>query len=188
MDRNCQTGIPGLFAAGDEAGGVPGSVVPGALTMGYLAAESAVAHGRQMASVPGGTGESATVETCRAIAARTDGEPWQEAQDTLQNIMSTYNLAVKSESMSQRGLEHLAYLENTMALTAASPHEMGRCLEVGNLIETAGMILRATIERKESRGAQLQRKDFPEMDNENFFCFLGQRLDGDRVVFSKHTP
>ena len=102
--------------------------------------------------------------------------------------MSTYNLEIKSESMSLRGLENLAYLKQTMALTAANPHEMGRCLEMGNLIETAGMILRATIERKESRGAQLQRKDYPEMDNENFFCFLGQRLEGERVVFNKHKP
>jgi hypothetical protein len=22
----------------------------------------------------------------------------------------------------------------------------------------------------------------------DFFCFLGQRLEGDRVVFQKHTP
>jgi len=33
IDSNCQTTLPGLFAAGDEAGGIPQSVVPGALTM-----------------------------------------------------------------------------------------------------------------------------------------------------------
>jgi adenylylsulfate reductase subunit A len=29
IDGNCQTSLPGLFAAGDEAGGIPQSVVPG---------------------------------------------------------------------------------------------------------------------------------------------------------------
>ena len=42
IDGRCQTTTPGLFAAGDEAGGIPQSVGPGALTMGYLAAESAM--------------------------------------------------------------------------------------------------------------------------------------------------
>jgi len=41
VNAQCQTSVPGLFAAGDEVGGIPQSVVPGALTMGYLSGESA---------------------------------------------------------------------------------------------------------------------------------------------------
>jgi succinate dehydrogenase/fumarate reductase flavoprotein subunit len=34
VDGSCRTNLPGLYAAGDEAGGIPGSVAPGAFTMG----------------------------------------------------------------------------------------------------------------------------------------------------------
>jgi succinate dehydrogenase/fumarate reductase flavoprotein subunit len=185
VDPRCQTTIPGLFAAGDEAGGIPQSVVPGALTMGHLAAESAVEFARRVKSVPDGRGAESVSEFCEAIIARKEGDPWEDAQATIQNIMSTYNLEIKSETMANRGLESLSYLKDVMRLVAATPHEMAHCLEMRNLIECAEMILRATIERKESRYSQLKRADFPERDDENLFCFLGQRLEEERVVFEK---
>jgi len=102
--------------------------------------------------------------------------------------MSHYNTNIKSETMTKRGLECLAYLKDTMRLVAANPHEMTHCLEVRNIIENGEMILRATIERKESRGFLFSRVDYPEQDDENFFCWLGQRKEGDEVVFEKRYP
>ena len=75
-----------------------------------------------------------------------------------------------------------------MRLTASNPHEMTHCLEIRNLIECAEVIFRSTIERRESRYRIFTRLDYPDRDNENFFCFLGQRRDGSRVVFQKHRP
>ena len=65
---------------------------------------------------------------------------------------------------------------------------MTHCLEMRNLIECGEIIFRATIERRESRFRIFTRLDYPERDDTNFFCFLGQRLEGDRVVFQKHVP
>jgi succinate dehydrogenase/fumarate reductase flavoprotein subunit len=185
VDRCCQTTIPGLFAAGDEAGGIPQSVVPGALTMGHLAAESAAGWARKIKNVPKGRGKEQVSEFCQEIIARKEGDPWEDAQATVQNIMNYYNLETKSETMAKRGLESLAYLNDTMQLVAKNPHQMTHCLEMRNIIECAEMILRATIERKESRYALLKRVDFPERDDQDFFCFLGQRLEGGRVIFEK---
>jgi succinate dehydrogenase/fumarate reductase flavoprotein subunit len=117
-----------------------------------------------------------------------DGDPWQDAQAFIQNTMSYYNDRIKSETMAERGLEYMAYLRDTMALKAANPHEMTHCLEMRNLIECAEMILRATLERKESRYFLLRRADYPELDDENFFCWLAQRKEGDEVVFEKLHP
>ncbi len=75
-----------------------------------------------------------------------------------------------------------------LAIGAANPHEMTHCLEMRNLIECGEIIFRGTIERRESRFRIFSRLDYPERDDDNFFCFLGQRLEGDRVVFRKHTP
>jgi succinate dehydrogenase/fumarate reductase flavoprotein subunit len=188
VDKSCQTTIPGLFAVGDEAGGIPGSVAPGAFTMGYLAAESATEFSRKIKKIPQGRGEAGVSEFCQEIIARKEGDPWEDAQATLQSIMSYYNLEVKSETMANRGLESLSYLKDTMRLVATNPHEMTHCMEVRNLIECAEMILRATIERKESRFPQLVRLDYPEKDDANFFCFIGQRQAGGRIIFEKHGP
>ena len=185
VDKTAQTTIPGLFAAGDEAGGIPGAVAPGALTMGYLCAESAAAHCRKTTAIPPGTGDESLQAFCEDIRDRTHGHPWMDAQETLQNIMSDYNIDIRSETMARRGLECLDYLDKTMRLTAANPHEMTHCLEIRNLIECGRMNLRATIERRESRYNILQRLDYPERDDDNFFCFLSQRLENGRVVFEK---
>jgi succinate dehydrogenase/fumarate reductase flavoprotein subunit len=102
--------------------------------------------------------------------------------------MSDYNIRFRSQTMARRGLECLDYLEDAMRLTAANPHELTHCLEMRNLIECGKIIFRSTIERKESRGKIFQSKDYPEQDDTNWFCFLGQRLENGRVRFQKHAP
>jgi len=188
VDETCQTTLPGLYAAGDEAGGIPGSVAPGAFTMGYLAAESAAKRAAGTGAVADGKGEEELVAFCNEILNRSGGNPWEDAQATIHNHMSDYNIRFRSQTMARRGLECLDYLENTMRLAAANPHELTHCLEMRNLIECGKIILRSTIERKESRGKIFQRKDFPEQDDANWFCFLGQKLESGQVRFRKHGP
>jgi succinate dehydrogenase/fumarate reductase flavoprotein subunit len=188
VDETCRTTLPGLYAAGDEAGGIPGSVAPGAFTMGFLAAESAAGRAAATATVPEGKGDEELLTFCNEILNRSGGDPWEDAQATIHNHMSDYNIQNRSETMARRGLECLEYLENTMRLTAANPHELTHCLEMRNLIECGKIIFRSTIERKESRGKTFKRKDYPEQDDANWFCFLGQRLDNGRVRFQKHAP
>jgi succinate dehydrogenase/fumarate reductase flavoprotein subunit len=75
-----------------------------------------------------------------------------------------------------------------MRLVAANPHEMVHCLEIRNLIECSEIILRSTIERKESRLPILKRLDYPERDDQDWFCFLGQRQENGKILFRKHRP
>jgi adenylylsulfate reductase subunit A len=188
VDDGCQTTLPGLYAAGDEAGGIPGSTGPGAFTMGYLAAESAAKRADRIKTTPMGNGEEQVAAFCKDILNRDDGDPWEDAQQAIHNTMTDYNVAARSQTMAARGLECLEYLEGTMRLSAANPHEMTHCLEIRNLIECGKIVFRSTIERKESRGKVFQRKDYPETDDANWFCFLGQKLENGRVRFQKHKP
>jgi len=185
VDDACQSSLPGLYAAGDEAGGIPGSVAPGAFTMGYLAAGSAAARIKMKQSVPAATGGEVLVDFCNRILNRSAGDPWQEAQAAIHNIMTDYNTRFRSRSMAERGLECLEYLENAMRLQATDPHHITHCLEIRNLIECGKIIFRSTIQRTESRGKIFQRKDYPEQDDRNWFCFLGQRLEEGQVRFRK---
>ena len=189
VDADCQTTLPGLFAAGDEAGGIPQSVVPGALTMGHLAGESAAAFaGKNGQRPPGEAVAKRCVNSSGATKDRKGGDPWQEAQAFIQNVMSDYNIAYRSETMARRGIESLDYLADNMRLGAANAHEMTHCLEMRNLIECGRIIFRSTIERRESRYRIFSRLDYPERDDERFFCFLGQRLADGEVVFTRHAP
>ncbi len=188
VDDKCQTSLPGSFAAGDEAGGIPQSVVPGALTMGHLAGESAVTFAGHMSHVPKGGNYDALLDFSKKVTDQVHGDTWQEAQRFIQNVMSDYNIDYRSGIMAQRGIESLAYLKQNVCLSAANPHEMTHCLEMRNLIECGEIIFRGTIERRESRYRIFSRLDYPKRDDDNYFCFLGQRLEGDRVVFRKHTP
>jgi adenylylsulfate reductase subunit A len=188
VDRTCQTTLPGLYAAGDEAGGIPGSVAPGAFTMGYLAAESAAERCTAIGTAARGAGGEDLLEYCNEILNRSNGDPWEDAQGAIHNHMSDYNIHIRSETMARRGLECLEYLEDAMRLTAANPHELTHCLEIRNLIECGKIILRSTVERRESRGGIFRREDCPDQDDANWFCFLGQTLENGRVRFRKHSP
>ena len=156
--------------------------------MGYLAAESAAKRIAGAGAAADGKGDAELLAFCKETLNRAGGDPWEDAQQTIHNHMSDYNIHTRSETMARRGLECLEYLENTMRLTAANPHELTHCLEIRNLIECGKIILRSTIERRESRGKIFQRKDYPEQDDTNWFCFLGQKLENGQVLFQKHKP
>jgi succinate dehydrogenase/fumarate reductase flavoprotein subunit len=188
VDSSCQTTLAGLFAAGDEAGGIPQSVVPGALTMGYLAAESAVTYTNHIKQMPDAPVSEGLLNFCHGISNRAEGDSWQDAQAFIQNVMTDYNVQYRSGTMAQRGLENLDYLKQTMQLTANNPHEMTHCLEMRNLIECGQIIFRSTIERRESRYNVFTRLDYPDRDDDNFFCFLGQHREGNKIVYRRHEP
>jgi succinate dehydrogenase/fumarate reductase flavoprotein subunit len=74
-----------------------------------------------------------------------------------------------------------------VSLRAENPHEMGRSLEVISVMNNAEMVLRASLQRKESRKIPFgfYRADFPEKNDADYFAFLGQRFNGKEVEFSK---
>lgn len=194
VDGKCQSTIPGLFAAGDEMGGVPLACAPGALATGWYAAEQACEYMKKESVNDIEKADTAIVDKletlCHSFTDRKDGNRWQDAQITLNRIMQYYATNLKSETMLTRALEHLDYLQNNAELKAANPHELMRCLEMNNLFINAELILRGNLERKETRyikSAPIHtRIDYPKQDDENWNCSLSQRLEEDgTLVFAK---
>ena len=187
VDPNLETEMKGLFAAGDEIGGVPFLSATGALTTGWHAGDRAARRARnQNRSLPADEG---TVESlkrwCSERMSAEDGYTWREADYTLQNIMDHYCGDVRSEAMLTRGIERLKDIKNA-PLLAATPHELARCLEVKSLMENAEMVMTASLARQESRKAPyFKRSDFPEQDDKNWFAFSAIRLDHGRLRVSK---
>ena len=189
VDKHLETGLKGLYAAGDEVGGVPWSASPGAFTMGWKAGENAAREAASLTAMPVNGAESTETlaRTLHNMHTTRQGQHWREAEIAIQNIVDHYANNHRSEDMLQRGLERLADLRQVINLQSANPHETGRCLEISSLLENAEMVLRASKERKESRRNPFGyvRSDYPEANDQEFFAFLGQQKNGNGANFSR---
>ena len=189
VDKNMETSLKGLFAAGDEVGGMPWSASPGAFTMGWrageMAAREALRHNRYFDISPTHTDSLHCL--IQNMAGGGHGHTWHEAEIAIQNIVDYYADHLRSEKMLQRGLQRLAELREVIDLRSGSPHESGRCLEIHSLLENAEMVLRGSLERKESRRLPFgfTRADYPDANDTEYFAFLSQRRTGNNIHFSK---
>ena len=189
VDRNLETAVKGLYAAGDEVGGLPFSSSPGAFSMGWHSGDLAAQRAGRQNALPPVKEEpvAALKQLCLSMIDRKVGFHWTQLELAVQNIVDYYCGDERSENYLKRGLERLAQLRSETPLKAENPHELGRCLEVRSIIENAEMVMRASLERKESRKqpSRFTRADYPEQDDANYLCFLcQQKIDGE-VKFSK---
>jgi succinate dehydrogenase/fumarate reductase flavoprotein subunit len=72
-------------------------------------------------------------------------------------------------------------------LKAENPHELARSLDVKSIIDNTELVLRSSIERKESRPIPngFRRAEYPEKDDQNWLCFLAVQKVGGQFKFSK---
>ena len=194
INTRCEASLQGLFAAGDVIGGMKRSVCPGALVMGWLSGENAAGLAGQVP--PMELGES-TMSTIRqrimlgeSFKKREMGSHWLDVQLALQNIMDYYAGKIKSRTMLEAGFKHLSKLrERAIAeVKVENPHELYRAMEVMSLMDIGEMLITSSLERKESRGLEFFRADYPDVDNENWLKFIclekkdGRTLVGTRPV------
>jgi succinate dehydrogenase/fumarate reductase flavoprotein subunit len=188
VDGDMQTEIEGLFAAGDEVGGTPFTASTGAYAMGWHSGD--LAGKRALKEKNFRPIDASKVETlkktCADVISARRGSPWKEVEYALQNVMDIYCGEVRTETMLRRGLDRLAGIQ-TAPLKAENPHELGRCLEVRFLLTNAEMVMRASIERRETRKhpAGFQRADYPAQDDEHWRVFLALRRGENGYVTSK---
>lgn len=193
INSRCETSLTGLYAAGDVIGGMTRSVSPGAFTLGWQAGEIAAHFAQEQGSAA--TLDRLNEETIgeqsnlfQNILSRPQGASWKEGQAALQSIMDYYVGRVRSETMLNAGLTRLRRLRSDAQseLAARSPHELLRCLEVLSLIDAAEVIALSARSRLESRfGPEHYRADFPETDNEHWFCNTALKREDDEIHLYK---
>ncbi len=159
-DVDGKTTLHGLFSAGDEyGGGMAHSAI-----WGWIAGETVAGY------LKGAVGAKSCdqefiddrIYVLDSIRNRSVGATWQEANMTLQNIMWEYAGLVRSETLLDQGLRNLGRLKEraVKTLSAKNGHELGRCIEVLNLLDNGEMVMLCAKERRETRGRQ-NRTDFP---------------------------
>jgi succinate dehydrogenase/fumarate reductase flavoprotein subunit len=160
VDRNMQTTVPGLFAAGENAGGLHGAdrlggnMLAGCLISGRIAGTRAaeLARGRRS---PG----KVTAAPAESIAADPELLPaYARLVAELRRAAWEDLLVVKSEGSVARFLERAEQLAGEAAKTAGRP--AGFPVEFENLLVLGKALAATTRERRESRGG-FYREDHP---------------------------
>ena len=163
------TTLPGLYAAGEMAGGLHG-----ANRLGGNALVEAVVFGRRAGRAaalfsPRGTAGGQESPVCRLTPRVTGGS---EELDFLalksQRLLWRNAGVVRSASTLSAGLQYLGELEERMQRLDRVSSRKLYC-EVRNRLLAARLIFAAALERRESRGAHF-RTDFPVADDR---CWLG---------------
>jgi succinate dehydrogenase / fumarate reductase flavoprotein subunit/fumarate reductase flavoprotein subunit len=193
IDEDCRSGIPGLFAAGEDAGGVHGANRLG----GNGVADSTVFGGRAgdaaaeyvMHSPETGISE-AQIE---AMIARALAPFRNEAGDNpfrlrkqLKKLMWEKVGLVRSGTGIKEALQELDDLEErALGCRVSGSREYNlawqEALNVVNMTQIARLIATAAYARDESRGSHY-RVDCPFTNNEEWFRNIFLRNSGDRIV------
>lgn len=174
IDVHTATSIPGLFAAGECAGGIHGAnrLAGNALSenqvFGAIAGKMAAAYAARW---PLPLGESprpneieAVLEPFASIAGRAGtGERPQTYWKAVQSLMQHKVGATRTEedladalSLLRRLRDEVAERVGTRSADLRYNRDLARALELRNLVDTGISVARAALEREESRGAHLR--------------------------------
>ncbi|WP_028487779.1 FAD-dependent oxidoreductase [Thiothrix lacustris] len=199
INDQCESTIPGLYAAGDALGSYMagaiytqiGSSLTGSAVQGAIAAQAAA---RYCQNTPMPTLSAATLSTIKAeILAPLKrkagyGPAW--VTQTLQGVMiPNFVLYIKKESMLKAALAYIEELRDhhMPMLRAADMHELRLAHETANMIISAEMKLKASLMRTESRCSHY-RLDYPELDNQNWQAWINIHKDAEGNMQLEKQP
>ncbi|MER6960616.1 fumarate reductase/succinate dehydrogenase flavoprotein subunit [Streptomyces sp. NPDC000618] len=195
-DTAAARGVPGLFAAGEVAGGMHGSNRLGGnslsdlLVFGRRAGLHAAQHTADLAgarpTVDDAQIDAAAAEALRPFSAEGEeptGKPPENPYTLHQELQQTMNDLVgiiRREGEMEHALEKLAELRVRARRAGVEGHRQFNpgwhlALDLRNMLLVSECVARAALERTESRGGHT-REDHPTMDrgwrNANLLCAL----------------
>jgi succinate dehydrogenase/fumarate reductase flavoprotein subunit len=188
-NENFKTSLNGLFVIGDACvglGGCGSAIISGLITA------------RNMPDYINKSGKTdidqSQVADQKGLALgpleEKDGTDPIELECAIRYICERYAGMRKSEGRLLEGLRRLESLRRVFLpkLMAKNPHYIMRCLEARNILDLAGIHLRACLSRKESRG-NYKRVDYPESDAQRDNMLAFQRFEkGQEVLEIREIP
>ena len=189
IDWERRTTLPGLYAAGDVAGGAPKKYVSGCWVEGFIAAttcllDSATQKGTQLDEKDLQTEVARIYKPHIMYKDKKDGIFPQEMETKLQKLMDEYaggiytfyELHERRLQIARRQLLELR--KDGEMLLARDFHELNLCHEVLDRIDVAEVVIAHLLMRKETRWPGYQtRIDFPDQDDTNWLCFVNSIRD-----------
>ena len=173
VDEFARTTVPGLYAAGDMAS-VPHNYMLGAFTNGATAGEDAIDFAGEH-DYAAYDDEQVAREMARVLAPtrRDDGIPPNQIEYKTRRLVNDYLQPPKVTRKFQIGQSRFAEVrEDAGNMVVRNAHELMRALEAYSILDCADMAAHASLFRTESRwGLYHNRVDYPDRDDENWFCF-----------------
>lgn len=190
IDENRLTTVPGLYAAGDAAGGAPKKYITGCLAEAQMAVEHMLSCG-----TPGRRPISDAIideslhRACRPLLDQQRDRPsFNAIEDALQDIMehhaggSSRHYETNGASLlkARSALEELE--QRARSMVARSTHELMRTHETADRILLARTLVEHMLARRETRWPCYQsRTDYPARDDVHFSVFINSRLEDGRI-------
>ena len=200
IDASASTNIPGLFAAGEVAGGVHGgnrlggNALAAGQVFGKIAGDSAALYASSE-STPKLSRKVISEEYSRIAASLEREEGPSPAAETslLQRAMWDKAGLFRNEQDLNEVLEFIKQQQERIATKLSVRNKAMRyntewisALELQDMILVAEMIVQAAILRKESRGAHY-RTDYPTPDNENWYSNIIISQQNGKMVLKKQA-
>jgi succinate dehydrogenase / fumarate reductase flavoprotein subunit len=192
-DRAAAT-LPGLFAAGEVAGGMHGSNRLGGnslsdlLVFGCRAGLHAAEHARSLAKAPDVDPHAVDQAVASATAPfeAEGGENPYQIQRELQEMMQSLVGIIRTEGELKAAEEQLGALKQRAArvrVEGGLQYNPGWhvALDLRSLLLVSECVTKAALARKESRGGHT-REDYPDTDAELGKLNMVVRLEGDEVT------
>ena len=185
VDMERMTTIPGLFAAGETAGGNPNKFVGGCAAEGKLALRGAVKYIQALAHAEPDAAQ-VQAEKARVFEPLLRGEAFDgvsalEMEERLQRLMDEYAGGTSqfyrtNEERLDYALKHIAMLKDQVRfLKAGNLHDLMSVHEVIDRLDVAEVLCHHLKFRKETRWQGWQtRSDYPEVDPA-FDCHVESR-------------
>ena len=171
IDEQTSTGIPGLYAAGETAGGphgadrLGGAAIAATQVFGAIAGEQSAAYARTAGLTP--VSDTELAETLEARFSRIGKTQTDipQAMAEIREILWTCGAIVRTDERCRTGLSRLAAIEAGFnpLLHFDEPRQIRRAAEMKSAIDVAKALLTAIRERRESRGPHY-RRDHPQPD------------------------
>ncbi len=191
VDTRRATTIPGLYAAGDVAGGCPQKYVTGALAEGEIAGEAMVDF-LKTASAPAAVAEE-TVQVHIAEAekflqekpAQFTTEQLEEAMQTVMDayaggIKTNYRFNEKQLAIADEKIVQLMQLSDT--LHAADFQELMYIYELRERLVVCRSVIAHLGARKETRWHSFaENLDYPQKDDAHWKCYVNSRLENGKI-------
>lgn len=183
INEKAETAIPGLYAAGEVAGGQHGADRPGGNSLADC----------QVFGARAGKYAAERSKTVRMVANRKDAEKIEEDIRALSNLRGTYDveklrnevkqmmwrnvLVVRRvESLSETFKELLRYREIISSQLSVNEEHIVNALELKNMIEVGLAITKSALTRKETRGSHY-RADYPQRNDREWLKIIEVRYD-----------
>jgi succinate dehydrogenase / fumarate reductase flavoprotein subunit len=193
--------VPGLFAAGECGAGLHGANRLGGnslsdlLVFGKRAGQYAASYAKEQSPGVISSDEVAAAEK-QALApfGRDSAEGPYAVQHALQDMMQDLVGIVRQEKEMLEALEHIHELKERAERVGVQGHReynpgWHTAVDLNNLLVVSEMVMKAALERKESRGAHF-RDDFPAKDDKfgSFNIVIRKGSDGEMQVRRESIP